>query len=199
MGQSIRIGCQEWAQVKTFYMHNISRGGMLLRCKQPLPIGSIIEVTIITPDRESIELPAEVVRHVAPEGPGKSPGIGVRFIVIPDAVRGRFEALLKIAGLSTSLAADAPIAAEKGSEQVAKEEADQLIEAGDFQAACKRLQAPVREFPDNTSLRASFHLAAGLMARQRDQDAAAHSHFERALRYDPDSPMILLALREDAS
>lgn len=197
MGQSIRIGCTEWQQVKTFYMHNISRGGMLLRCKQPIPIGSIIELTIVTPDREDIELPAEVVRHVKPEGPGKRPGIGVRFLLIPDAIRDRFELLLNVAGVGSSSESHDSEPEQKGPEEQAKEDADALIAVGKYQEACKLLSGPVRAFPDNTALRGSFHLAAGMMARARSQEAAAHSHFERALRYDPGSPMILEALRED--
>ncbi len=196
MGQSIRIGCTEWEQVKTFYMHNISRGGMLLRCKQTIPIGSVIELTIVTPDREDIQLPAEVVRHVKPEGPGKRPGIGVRFLVIPDAVRERFEVLLNVAGVRSS--SDSTVEKEKEPEQQAKEDAELLIVAGKYQEACKLLQGPVRAFPDNKVLRGSFHLAAGMMARERSQEVAAHSHFERALRYDPDSPLILEALRESS-
>lgn len=197
MGQLIRIGCTEWEQVKTFYMHNISRGGMLLRCKQTIPIGSIIDLTIVTPDREDIELPAEVVRHVAPEGPGKRPGVGVRFLLIPDAVRDRFEVLLRVAGVETSSEEEPAEAIRKGPEEQAVEDAEALIVAGEYQAACKLLQGPVRAFPDNKVLRGSFHLAAGMMARARSQEVAAHTHFERALRYDPDSPLILEALRED--
>jgi len=201
MGQSIRISCKQWQQVQTFYMHNISQGGMLLRCKQQLPIGSILELTLVTPDGESIQIPAEVVRHVDPLGPGKQPGIGVRFIIIPDLVRDRFEALLKLAGLRATKD-EAPTADPKpikGPEQRARETAESCIESGDYQAACKLLQKVIKDFPDDKSLRATFHLSAGLMARERSQDAAAHNHFERALRYNPDSSLILRALREEVS
>ena len=123
--------------------------------------------------------------------------MGVRFLLIPDAVRDRFEVLLKVAGVETSSETEPAEAIRKGPEEQAVEDAEALIVAGEYQAACKLLQGPVRAFPDNKVLRGSFHLAAGMMARARSQEVAAHTHFERALRYDPDSPLILEALRED--
>ncbi len=199
MGQSIKVACKTWQDIQTFYMHNISRGGMLLRCQTLLPIGSILELSVLTPDRESIELPAEVVRHVEPNQPGQRPGIGIRFLVIPEPVRGRFEALLKVAGLGHDEPAVAAPTPPEDEVSLAVHAARDLIAQGDYSKACQHLQTPIKSHPDDHALRSLFHLAAGLMARKRSQDDAAHSHFERALRFDPDSPLVLRMLREKQS
>lgn len=196
LGQSIKVSCKSWQEIESFYMQNISRGGMLLSCKTPLPIGSILELSVLTPDRESIEIPAEVVRHVEPKCEGQRPGIGIKFLLIPERARARFEALLKVAGLPRT--SEAPPPAESPNTHVI-EEARSLIKAGRYSQACQGLQLPVRNSPDDATLRSLFHLAAGLMARERNQEAAAHTHFERALRLAPDSPMVLRLLRDNGA
>ena len=200
LGQSIQVTCKDWPHVQSFYMHNISRGGMLLRCKELLDVGSIVDLGIRTPDGEIMELPAEVVRHVDPLGPGQRPGVGLRFLLIPDPVRERFESLLASAGLSTSSPPPVPPIVPK-EEPLADiiNSAQTLIEGGDPGAAYQLLEGPIAKHPDNQSLRANFHLAAGLVARIKGHEAEAHEHFARALRYDSDSPLILRCLRDHSS
>jgi hypothetical protein len=77
---------------------------------------------------------------------------------------------------------------EDSPEEVAVEktmaEARQLIDSGAPRDAIPMLQIAVHTFPDQNTLRAIFHLAAGLAARQLGLEGPALHHLEQVLRYD---------------
>jgi hypothetical protein len=178
---------------------------MLLRCHELPAVGSVLEFNIKGHNRDPFDLPGEVVRHAKPEKPGGRGGIGVKFIVIPPNVEPLFGAVLKQSGATAettqrravSKAEELP---SEDSAKIAKTLADalQLIEQAAPQDACQILQPVLRKFPKDNELRSIFHLAAGLTSRQRGLEEAAHSHFQRALRCNPDSTFILQHLREEA-
>ncbi len=204
MGKSIQVTCDTLPQATSLYMQDISRGGMLLRCDEVLPLGSIIELGLKAPDGEIIELPAEVVRHIAPTKEGQRPAIGVRFLMIPQAIQTSFESLLRSAGIKSETPAEPVFRAptcDRSAEEEALEstilEAQALIDHGAARDAIPMLQIAVHEYPDNDSLRSTFHLAAGLAARKMGLEVPARHHFERALRYDSDSTLVLRHLRDD--
>jgi uncharacterized protein (TIGR02266 family) len=203
MGKSIQVRCEAWKNATSVFMQNISRGGMLVRCDEVLAVGSILELTLEAPGGKPIELPAEVVRHTATRTEGERPGMGIRFLLIPEPSQENFEALLRSAGIKAEAQqqpepepAPEPAPVE-GSPAAVRADAQELIEAGTPRDAIPMLQIAVRNHPDDKALRAMFHLAAGLTARQQGLSAPAHAHFERALRYDCDSPLILRHLRDD--
>jgi hypothetical protein len=292
MEASIQVRCEAWKDASSLKMLNISRGGILVQCEKVLPIASVLELTLESLSGKPIELPAEVVRHTARLSGGEAPGMGLRFLLIPEPVREDFEALLDSAGIqqreneaqaeapapappateapeteneSLNLIEDEPLQTEneededensldlpdlgldddddepfevtEADEETAETDADeepfevteadeepaeeteadeepaeeteadeiaeviakgqQLIDAGTPGEAIPLLQIAVRNDPEHKALRATFHLAAGLTARQKGLSEPAHMHFERALRYDPDSPLVLRHLRDD--
>jgi uncharacterized protein (TIGR02266 family) len=69
----------------TEYVDDLSNGGVFLRCDDPLPIGTRVELrfSILTDDIEIIEGIGEVVRHQG----GARPGMGIRFVSLTDASR----------------------------------------------------------------------------------------------------------------
>jgi curved DNA-binding protein CbpA len=217
IGKPIKVHCKKWDQVKTLYSNNISRGGMLLRSKDELPIGSIVEIAIVVPSGESLELPAEVVRHVPPKEPGLRIGLGVRFLAIPDPVRHKFEELIATAArrarqpIAERPPVERPTIDQRPVDQRPVEQptshssifsldnahmsARLAVSQGKYAEACRMLQPLLQASPNDRMLRALYHLAAGYLAKQRGQVEAARSHFERTLRYDPHSQAAVAELR----
>lgn len=80
--QNPRIGVnQEFESIDAFlseYVTNISRGGIFIRSKNPLPVGTRVQLrfTVILDDIETIEGEGEVVR--VEQTPGNT-GMGVSF------------------------------------------------------------------------------------------------------------------------
>jgi len=80
---------REFASLDDFiaeYVTDISQGGVFIRSRSPLPIGTRVDLhfTILLEDFHTIEGVGEVVRVVA-DGPGQ--GMGVRFIELTDESR----------------------------------------------------------------------------------------------------------------
>ncbi len=204
MGKSIEVSCEAWKKATNLYMQNISRGGMLLRCDEVLALGSVIELRLKAPEGVSFELPAEVVRHIAPTAEGQRPAMGVQFLLIPSALQERFESLLQSAGIRAEAETTSPsldlvvqLSPEEEDLELTIEKAQGLIDSGAARDAIPMLQIAVRKFPDHNALRATFYLAAGLTARAMGLRDSARHNFERALRFDPDSTLVLRHLRGD--
>lgn len=70
---SVNLRLPTARHVEVFKSRDISRGGMFLRMKKPLPMDSTVELKIALPDGSALELGAVVVR-TNPEG------VGVRFL-----------------------------------------------------------------------------------------------------------------------
>lgn len=73
------------------YVTNISRSGAFIRSKNPLPVGTRVNLkfTVITDDIESVEGIGEVVRVES-----NPPGMGVVFIELPQYSQKLIEKLL---------------------------------------------------------------------------------------------------------
>jgi tetratricopeptide (TPR) repeat protein len=130
--------------------------------------------------------------------------MGIRFLLIPEPAQDSFELLLRAAGIRPApLESPAlPVVEIKPPPheeevQLVIEEARRLIAGGEAREAIPFLQLAVRNHPDCGPLRAILHLAAGLTARDMGLVAPARNHFARALRFDPDSTLILRHLRDD--
>ncbi|MFT4705346.1 MAG: hypothetical protein ACI81R_003054 [Bradymonadia bacterium] len=73
---------QEFEKIDQFiaeYVTNISRGGVFIRSRSPLPVGTCVNLyfSVILDDFETIEGEGEVMRVI---GEGEGAGMGVRFM-----------------------------------------------------------------------------------------------------------------------
>jgi uncharacterized protein (TIGR02266 family) len=70
---------------------NISRGGLFINSRSPLPVGTVVRLIISLPDTAfPFSLSGRVVRVVAPNNPGNEPpGMGVEFIDVDEDKRAR--------------------------------------------------------------------------------------------------------------
>ena len=68
------------------YVTDISRGGVFIRSKQPLPVGTRVNLkfSVIVEDFETVEGEGEVVRVLED---GENTGMGVQFISLTDESR----------------------------------------------------------------------------------------------------------------
>ena len=93
-----RLGInEEFASIDDFiaeYVTDISRGGVFIRSKQPLPVGTKVNLkfSVILEDFETIEGEGEVVR-VVPDG--EHAGMGVVFSELTEESRAIIEELVK--------------------------------------------------------------------------------------------------------
>ena len=66
---------------------NLSESGVLLRTKNPLPVGAVVPLDLDLPgERTHLRLTAEVMRHALPEQE-RIHGMGLRFVDLRDAQR----------------------------------------------------------------------------------------------------------------
>lgn len=87
----------EFGSIEEFiaeYVTDISRGGVFIRSKSPLPVGTRVNLkfSVILDDFETIEGEGEVVRLGDHEG---SQGMGVRFITLTERSREIIEELCR--------------------------------------------------------------------------------------------------------
>ena len=77
----------------TEYVSNISRGGVFIRSKSPLAVGTRVQLrfTVIVEDVETIEGEGEVVRLER----GPNPGMGVAFTRLTERSQTLIDALLE--------------------------------------------------------------------------------------------------------
>ncbi len=70
---------------------NISRGGLFINSRDPLPVGTVVRLIISLPDTAfPFHLAGRVVRVVAPDNAGnEAPGMGIEFIEADEEKRGR--------------------------------------------------------------------------------------------------------------
>lgn len=84
-------------------IENLSSGGAFIRTAEVLPVGSLLQMTVVRPGmKRAIQLVGRVTAVVgADEAAGKHamPGMGVRFEPMAPEVRGRLDGLLKELGL----------------------------------------------------------------------------------------------------
>ena len=88
---------KEFASIDDFiaeYVTDISRGGVFIRSKQPLPVGTKVNLkfSVIVDDFQTIEGEGEVVRVLED---GENIGMGVQFISLPDESRAIVEDLVR--------------------------------------------------------------------------------------------------------
>ena len=88
---------KEFASIDDFiaeYVTDISRGGVFIRSKQPLPVGTKVNLkfSVIVDDFQTIEGEGEVVRVLED---GENIGMGVQFISLTDESRAIVEDLVR--------------------------------------------------------------------------------------------------------
>ncbi len=88
---------KEFASIDDFiaeYVTDISRGGVFIRSKQPLPVGTKVNLkfSVILDDFETVEGEGEVVRVI---DDGESTGMGVQFVFLTDESRAIVEELVR--------------------------------------------------------------------------------------------------------
>jgi uncharacterized protein (TIGR02266 family) len=85
----VRVEIRERTPDRFLTSVNVSEGGIYLRTLDPLPEGVVLHLVFSLPhDDEAIQLPAEVVRtFFLDDRVENEPGMGLRFLVVPDAVR----------------------------------------------------------------------------------------------------------------
>lgn len=88
---------KEFSSIEDFiaeYVSDISRGGVFIRSKQPLPVGTKVNLkfSVILDDFRTIEGEGEVVRVV---NDGDNPGMGVVFSELTAESRAIIEELVK--------------------------------------------------------------------------------------------------------
>ena len=107
----VQVWNEETGRFYAAHTENISRSGLFIITATPLPVGSKVRLkfTLVTEvegaERRSVDLRAvevygEVVRMVKQieVEPGLSPGMGVRFLDLPDDVRNSIDGIV-ISGL----------------------------------------------------------------------------------------------------
>jgi len=77
----------------TDWVTNISRGGLFINSRQPLPQGTTVRLIIQLPDTPfPFDLTGRVVRVIDVDNAGgEDPGMGVEFVDIDEDKRGRIE------------------------------------------------------------------------------------------------------------
>src|SRR6516164_1815142 len=75
---------------------NISRGGMFINTRNPLPVGTTVRLIISLPDTAfPFDLVGRVTRVNEVDNPGQQvPGMGIEFIGIDDEKRNRIQRLV---------------------------------------------------------------------------------------------------------
>jgi hypothetical protein len=76
--------------------HNVSATGIFLGCEEPLPLGTLVELTL--DDGDPLSLEAKVVRVVwggRRDGEPVEPGMALEFISLDDDAKSRLERLLE--------------------------------------------------------------------------------------------------------
>lgn len=77
----------------TDWVTNISKGGLFINSRQPLPQGTTVRLIIQLPDAPfPFDLTGRVVRVIEADNPGaEAPGMGVEFVDIDEDKRARIE------------------------------------------------------------------------------------------------------------
>ena len=88
---------REFASIDDFiaeYVPDISRGGVFIRSKQPLPVGTKVNLkfSVIVDDFETVEGEGEVVRVLED---GENIGMGVQFVFLTEESRNIVEELVR--------------------------------------------------------------------------------------------------------
>ncbi len=79
---AVRLRAPDWADALQLATGNISRGGLFVRCEQPIPVGTRLQVVLSLPEEMTLTVEGEVVHAISPErarAEGMAPGIGIRF------------------------------------------------------------------------------------------------------------------------
>ena len=78
------------------WIMNLSRGGMFVHSDSPLPVGTVISITLIVPGGQPIEIEGEV-KWVVQRSPSAAviPGMGVKITNISDESRKILEDLVE--------------------------------------------------------------------------------------------------------
>jgi uncharacterized protein (TIGR02266 family) len=89
---------KEFASIESFiaeYVTNVSRGGVFIRSRQPLPVGTRVNLrfTLLIDEIETIEGIGEVVRVLSD---GEDTGMGVEFRELSAEARAIIDRLLAI-------------------------------------------------------------------------------------------------------
>lgn len=91
----LRVSFHSRDELKDSLMTQLSRGGVFVRAKQLLDIGSRVTLNVhIEEDGELLEVPAEVVSHnVGPHFEANVQGMGMRFLDLEPEVERQLSAL----------------------------------------------------------------------------------------------------------
>ena len=107
----VRVWNEETGRFYAAHTENISRSGLFIITHNPLPVGSKVRLkfTLMTEaenkkgrsvDLRAVEVYGEVVRMISLKEvePGLNPGMGIRFIDLPDDVRNSIDGIV-VSGL----------------------------------------------------------------------------------------------------
>ncbi len=94
----VKVWNEKAGRYESGHFENISRSGLFVITKQPLPVGSKVRLMFnLVKDEpgdadvrlQPVDVNAEVVRTVNPDEaePGMTPGMGVKFLEVPEEVR----------------------------------------------------------------------------------------------------------------
>lgn len=110
--RAVRLRCAQWDNYIKLYTSNISRGGMLLRVKEPPEVGAPVQINLELPDGDELLLSGKVARQVQPKKEGQMPGIGVA-LELSDQQRSQLDHYLVMAKSSGHTAPVAPPPGER--------------------------------------------------------------------------------------
>lgn len=90
----VRLRVPSWDGFQTFYTRDVSQGGMFLRSKKELPLGTRIALKITAPNGDSIDISSRVVR-LAKSADGKVEGLALQFAALTDKAKEQIASLMK--------------------------------------------------------------------------------------------------------
>lgn len=114
--------------LRSFWMSDISKGGMFVRTEYAPPLQARVQVTLRTPEG-TLTMVAEVVHVLTPEEArtyGREPGVGLQFVDLPPETE---EAIQRyVEGVANSIAASAPPPTEDLDRQALLSEATTFLQ-----------------------------------------------------------------------
>ncbi len=90
----VRLKIPTWERFEVLYTRDISRGGMFLKSSKPMPIGTLLNLNLMMPTGDTIELNAEVF-HNRPASSCRPSGMGLRFGTLDAATKKQLDALME--------------------------------------------------------------------------------------------------------
>lgn len=184
----IEVTCATWEQYEAVYVRDLSTGGMFVRSRNPLEVGSVFDMALRLPDGGTIPLRARV-KHTVPADSGKPPGFGVEFLDVDARRLAVLERLLPrkpADALPTGIEDEhtSPLLGTGTSAPTPRKAAIAAMTAHAYDEALILLAGELDANPDDRALRALHHLASGHVAKASGKRDRAIAEMEAALKCD---------------